>query len=144
MDSIYQKIMVGVDDSKQAGLAVEKAIKLAKEFNCKLIIAHVIDEIYFYSARGEVVQLGEDLRPHINQILKDYEKKAFDAGLENVELVTKKGKPKVVLAKDLVEEYGVDLIIMGATGLGAIDRILLGSTSEFVLRRTSSDVLIVR
>lgn len=144
MENIYQTIMVAVDDSKQAGLAVDRAMKLAKEFNCKLIIAHVIDELYFHSARGEVVHMGEDLRPHINQMLKDYEQKALDAGLENVELVTKKGKPKVVIANDLVDEYDVDLIIMGATGLGAIDRILLGSTSEFVLRRTSSDVLIVR
>ncbi|MEL5941041.1 universal stress protein, partial [Tetragenococcus halophilus] len=38
----------------------------------------------------------------------------------------------------------VDLIILGATGLNAVERLFIGSVSEYVTRNASCDVLIVR
>ena len=38
----------------------------------------------------------------------------------------------------------VDLIMIGATGLNAIERLLIGSVTEYVTRTANVDTLIVR
>ncbi|WP_143464497.1 universal stress protein, partial [Lactobacillus taiwanensis] len=38
----------------------------------------------------------------------------------------------------------IDLIILGATGLNAVERLLIGSITEYVTRTAACDVLVVR
>jgi nucleotide-binding universal stress UspA family protein len=50
-------------------------------------------------------------------------------------------------ADEIVEAAGrpdVDLVVVGARGLGALERVLLGSVSEGVLRHADRPVLIVK
>ena len=51
--------------------------------------------------------------------------------------------PKNIIAKELPKEYNIDLIMLGATGLNAVERLFIGSVSESVIRN-ASDVLVVR
>ena len=71
-------------------------------------------------------------------------KRAKDAGLHNVATVIEMGNPKVLLAHDIPEQEGVDLIMVGATGLNAFERLLVGSSSEYILRHAKVDLLVVR
>ena len=48
------------------------------------------------------------------------------------------------IAKDLPKELGTDLIMIGATGLNAVERLLIGSVTEYVTRTADYDVLVVR
>ena len=59
------------------------------------------------------------------------------------EPVCKIGDPAEEIMK-VVAKHHADLIVMGAKGLGTIDRILLGSVSMKVLQYANSPVLIVR
>ena len=61
-----------------------------------------------------------------------------------METVLEYGSPKVVISKQLTKDYGIDLIMMGATGLNAVERLFIGSVSEYVIRNASCDVLVVR
>lgn len=144
MKEPYKNILVAIDDSEHADMALDRAIQLADEFDSKLLIAHVIDEIYIYSPHGHIVEIEADIRPQIEVMLKKQQQKAYDAGVKNVEIIMVKGKPKVVIANDLVEENDIDLVVMGATGLSRIDKLLVGSTSEYVIRKANCEVLIVR
>lgn len=144
MRNLYKNILVPVDDSKQAELALQKAIKICSTYDCKLTIAHVIDEIYYHSADPHVGVIDKELRPYIKDMLDKYERMANEGGVQEIELVITKGKPKLEISNDLVRDYKVDLVMMGATGMSAIDKLLMGSTSEYVLRHASCDVLIVR
>lgn len=144
MENLYSTVLVPVDDSKQAELALEKAIRICRNYDSKLIIAHVIDEIYYHSANPRVGDIEEELRPHITDMLNRYEGMAKDRGVKEIDLVVAKGKPKVLISSDLVNDNKVDLIVMGATGMSALDKVLMGSTSQYVLNHTSADVLIVR
>ena len=53
------------------------------------------------------------------------------------------GSPAEVLVRD-AEEHESDLVVVGARGLAAVERILLGSVSESVLRHAGCPVLIAR
>ena len=72
---------------------------------------------------------------------------AFDAAESagiNVKTILRFGSPKVEIAKNIPKEHHIDLILLGATGLNAVERILIGSVSEYVVRNAPCDVLIVR
>ena len=52
------------------------------------------------------------------------------------------GQP-VEVAQSLVDEHEIELVVCGRTGTRGIDRLLLGSTAARLVRRLSSDVLVV-
>ena len=54
------------------------------------------------------------------------------------------GNPKTLLARTIPDAEEVDLILVGATGLNAFERLLVGSSSEYILRHAKVDLLVVR
>ena len=58
--------------------------------------------------------------------------------------VTQFGFGKQIIAKEIPEDNHVDLIMLGATGLNAVERLFIGSVSEYVIRNATCDVLVVR
>jgi len=54
------------------------------------------------------------------------------------------GSPRTMISSIIPERENIDLIIMGARGLNAVERIFIGSVSDFVIRRAICDVLIVK
>ncbi|MGO3608506.1 MAG: universal stress protein, partial [Enterococcus sp.] len=49
-----------------------------------------------------------------------------------------------MIANQIPENNDIDLIMLGATGLNAVERLFIGSVSEYVIRNAACDVLIVR
>jgi nucleotide-binding universal stress UspA family protein len=78
------------------------------------------------------------------QTLGDYEAEAKKAGVKNISKVIEYGAPKVMIANQIPENNDIDLIMLGATGLNAVERLFIGSVSEYVIRNAACDVLIVR
>jgi len=69
-------------------------------------------------------------------------RKLIDAGF-TAEPVYQNGKPAQAIMT-VASEQQADLIVMGAKGLGAIARVLLGSVSTRVVQHSSCSVLVVR
>ena len=53
------------------------------------------------------------------------------------------GSPKKEIV-DFAEENDIDLIVMGSTGKGAIDRVLVGSTASYVVNHAPCNVMVVK
>lgn len=140
----YQKVMVAVDGSAEAELAFKKAINVAKRNNGKLLLVHVIDTRAFQTVSSFDGMLAEQATEMAKQTLGDYEKHAREEGCLDVEKVIEYGSPKPLIAKDIPTDHKVDLIMLGATGLNAVERLFIGSVSEYVIRNAACDVLIVR
>lgn len=78
-------------------------------------------------------------------MLDDYEKQARDKGLTKVKQVIEFGNPKTLLARDIPDKEGADLIMVGAIiGLNTFERLLIGSSSEYIMRHAKVDLLVVR
>lgn len=88
--------------------------------------------------------LAEQATEMAKQTLADYESNAKKAGLNNVTSVVEYGSPKQIIAREIPEDNQVDLIMLGATGLNAVERLFIGSVSEYVIRNAACDVLVVR
>lgn len=142
MGKTYQKIIAAVDGSYESELAVEKAIDISLRNHAELLLVHIIDT---YAYQEEVVynNFAEQVE-HSDDVLKYYLQIAKDKGLTNVRYLTEIGSPKTLLTKEIPVKEKADLIIVGATGMNTFERLLLGSTSEYILRHSKIDMLIVR
>ena len=144
MTQRYENIMVAIDGSKEADLAFVKGVQITLRNQGKLTLAHVIDARALQSVSTFDAEVYEELQLEAQNLMAEYEKRAKDAGVTDIQLVIEMGNPKTLLAKTIPEEEHVDLILVGATGLNAFERLLVGSSSEYILRHTSVDLLVVR
>ncbi|WP_078555486.1 universal stress protein [Bacillus alkalicellulosilyticus] len=140
----YEKILVAVDGSDAAKLALEKAIEITKRNNGSLFICHVIDTRSFVTVDQYDQTIVNRSEVKAQELLKSYQLIAEKRGVANVTTVIDYGSPKVKVSKDIAINHEIDLIVTGATGLNAIERFLIGSVSESIARHAKCDVLIVR
>ncbi len=88
-----------------------------------------------------IFQISEDAQNYLNSLKYDIQ---TNDNLMDVEIHVRFGNPKNVIARDFPSEYKTDLIMMGSTGLNAVERMLMGSVTEYVNRTAICDVLIVK
>ncbi len=136
--------MVAVDGSHEAELAFEKGVNVALRNNSRLTIAHVIDTRALQSVSTFDAEVYEELQADAKKLMDEYAQKAKEAGVTDVVTIVEMGNPKTLLATDIPDEQKVDLIMVGATGLNAFERLLVGSSSEYILRHAKVDLLVVR
>lgn len=82
----------------------------------------------------------DEVKKMINEC-KDYAK---SVGFESVEGIIAYGSAKEAMAKKLPEKYDIDLIMVGQSGLNAVERFVTGSVASYIIREARCDVLIVR
>ncbi|WP_028274149.1 universal stress protein [Atopococcus tabaci] len=140
----YQRILVAIDGSREAERAFKKAVEVAKRNNATLIIAHVIDTRSYQSFSTFDGSIADNAKTEARNTLNEYKEYAAKEGLAETVTVLEFGSPKVMVAKQIPDAQNVDLIILGATGLNAVERLFIGSVSEYVIRHARCDVLIVR
>lgn len=140
----YENILVAVDGSDEARLALTKAMELAKDYNAELVIAHIIDTRTFATIEQYDRTIVSRAENYGQELLEKYEQEAKEAGVEKITTVLDFGSPKSKLPKDIAKKYNIQLIVTGATGLNAVERVLIGSVSEAIARHAPCDVLIVR
>ena len=140
---IYKSILIGLDGSDQAKRAFATGLSLAKVLSADLHLAWVVNRDRGMDASfGVNEDFYRDMAERVDKKMTPYIKKAQE---ENVDVVghTVVGNIKTVLTKDLPEENDIDLIIVGKTGANAVERMLQGSHSGYVVGHSNCDVLVV-
>ena len=67
-----------------------------------------------------------------------------DSGVKEVHYSIEFGSPKAIISREFPKKHDIDLIVVGATGLNAVERLLIGSVTEYVTRTADCDILVVR
>ncbi|MCA9766882.1 MAG: universal stress protein [Carnobacterium sp.] len=140
----YNRILVAIDGSKEAELAFKKGVQVAVRNNSSLILAHVIDTRAFQSISTFDGSMAQKANEQATTTLEEYVRYAKNHRVTDISYSIEYGSPKVLIAKQIPEDKEIDLILLGATGLNAVERIFIGSVSEYVIRHAACDVLIVR
>lgn len=130
MLSQYKNIQVAVDGSKEADLAFSKAVAIAKRNHATLEILHVIDTRSFQNVSSFDSAMVEQVSKDAEKRMKDYQARATKAGAEDVHYSIEFGSPKTIIGHDFPKKHNIDLIVVGATGLNAVERLLIGSVTD--------------
>jgi len=143
-----KKILVPIDFSSTSKKAVLYGASLAKTYCAELTIMVVVDDRIFQDGLFDA--------SFIEQEALDTRNKAFEERLEEVRKeVLEKESPINVITKmpfgvafaeiiHYAKEEKTDLIVMGTHGTTGIAHMLIGSTTEKVVRKAPCPVMIVR
>ncbi|CQH58988.1 UspA domain protein [Halobacterium hubeiense] len=138
----YERILVPTDGSEETREAVEHAIDLAAEHDATVHALYVVNSASFSGLPME--SSWESVAAMMNEegaaALDDVEALADDRGVP-VERALVDGNPSREIVRYAED---CDLVVMGTHGRGGIDRLLLGSVAEKVVRSSSVPVLTVR
>ena len=138
---MYSTILVPTDGSAGADAALEEAIDLAAAFDATVHSLYVADTSAAQPETGYV-----DIVESFERIGEETTTEAVDqaerAGVEAVGAV-RTGLPHRTIL-DYAEEAGADLIVMGTHGRTGLERYLLGSVTEKVVRTADAPVLTIR
>jgi len=140
----YSQILVAVDGSKEAEWAFKKSVGIAKRNHATLNLVNIIDTRSFAAIEAYDRSIADRAQKFAEDLLGGYKKEAHAAGVESVNTLVDYGSPKSMISRDLAKRVNADLIICGATGLNTVERFLIGSVSEHIVRSAKCDVLVVR
>lgn len=131
---MFKTIMVPTDGSKNARKAEDVAISIARNFQAKLMVVHIIDEKLIYPF--------EVLEEDGEKILKRATIKGKDQGVD-VQQVLIVGNPTHDMAK-ITEKTGADLLVIGTHGKSGLQKLLMGSVAENTIKTVKIPVLLVK
>lgn len=139
----YDKIMIATDGSKQVEKAVKAAVELARLTGARLYAVYVIASTGYTPRNfGWEESLREILEAEAKRAVTFVEEAGKNSGIE-VESVILDGHP-ADRVMEFAEQEGIDLIVMGTLGRTGLDRFLLGSIAEKVVRHSKTPVMVVK
>lgn len=137
----YKKILVPVDGSDQSYNAVREAVMLAQWSEGELIVLTVKDLVRYYG----IANYGIVETPGLDKLANDILLKVGSIIPAEFKFKTQilSGSPKREIVQ-YAKDNDIDLIVMGATGAGAIDKLLAGSTTNYVVNHAPCAVTIIQ
>lgn len=140
---MFEKIMVATDGSEHGLRAAKMALELGKISGGKVFAiyvadtektAHLPDDMLLFSIRELLLKEGKEA-------VKQVEKLAEEKGVA-FESVVIEGHPSTEII-NYAKKAGMSVIILGAVGRTGLDKFLLGSVAEKVVRNSGIPVLTV-
>jgi nucleotide-binding universal stress UspA family protein len=147
---MYKHILVPVDGSDTSNLALDEAIRLAKELKSELRIVYVVDVVAAYSMTEAALPLVE-----FERMSREWGEKLLATCADKARAASAAFDTKCLVIDtlgnrvyDRLEEeaksWPADLIIIGTHGRRGVNRLLLGSVAEGVMRIATVPVLSIR
>ena len=142
----FKTILFATDFSESSDYAFGKALILARKFNARLLILHVINEPVdlrgFYVPHISFDKLEEEIEEGAQKMMEKF-CRTHIRDYDNFESFIVPGIPYDEVIKKAVAE-SADLIVMGTHGRTGLDHVLFGSTAEKVVRKSPVPVMTIR
>lgn len=143
---ILKNILVATDFSEPSGVALNYGRDLARSYNARLHVLHVVEDI--------LMRYSPEIAYAVPQMQKDLEETAsrdLKALITEDDRNTLMVQPVILTGLNVAEsivsyakDHAIDLIIAGTHGRGAVKHFLMGSVAERVVRLAPCPVLTVR
>ena len=155
---MIRKILIGIDDSKFAEHATEYGFELAHKFNAEVGLVNIVEPIVLPQTTAGLDPLGAISSTGIGSGVEDLELIDIQntqsqniiarviEKYQNEELVISHFNEYGSTADGILncsKEYGADLIVIGTHNRSGLDRFLMGSVAEHVVRHSEVPVLVV-
>lgn len=148
---MFSHILIGVDGSKESFRALNYAISIAKQFNGTVDVMYSIPprvyaelaerEVKIEKASGNVrfVSMLQQEENHIRDLLQEIGSKEE----LNIGFHSRIGDPVETMI-EYVTTFGIELIVVGSSGKGMADRLILGSVSTGIVHKSPVPVLVTK
>lgn len=138
-----RRVLAPVDFSEASEAAVQHAREIAFTYGAEIDLLHVVEEPFYPPAYGvdPAAFPTADVVSNVEKQLGDMAREKI--GYEHVMIEARTGDPANEIL-DYTEGNEVDLIVIATHGRTGLDRMLLGSVAERVLRRAPTPVFIVK
>ena len=144
-----KNVLVATDFSPVSETALVYGRALARTFNGTLHVLHVVDNLAARLSYADPVAgvappvLQADIERAARRNLEEFVTETDRRELHAVTILRVNASTATEIT-EYAKEAAIDVIVIGATGRGAIDRMLMGSVADKVLRRAPCPVLAVR
>ncbi len=145
----FHRILVPFDDSPAASRALDEAIALGELSGSRLRLVHVMDQMAWTNGFEPAVALMRDIVPRMRQAGEKLlaagcaraARKQVSAEAELIVGIT--GRICELIAAEATR-WEADLIVVGTQARHGLDRLVMGSDAELILRHAPVPVLLVR
>jgi len=154
----YKKILYATDLSVNSAHAFKHAISIARRYNAEVTLLHVLPEVdsatmnYVATVMGEEklaafeIDHKQEVRDEIRHRLHQFAKEELSDHPEDVERISDievhYGNPVAHILQH-ADSLGVDLIVLGSHGKGALKYAFLGSVADKILRKSHRPMMVV-
>jgi nucleotide-binding universal stress UspA family protein len=145
---MYKRILVAIDGSDTSKRALREALQLAKDGKSALRVLHVLDLVTFstdtpsgFAAYEEALRVGGE------QMLSDASDIAEKAGVACETKLLEMEEHGRRVSEEIAEDaasWRAELIVIGTHGRRGMNRLLLGSVAESLVRIAPAPVLLIR
>lgn len=148
-----KKILIGIDESSFAEHAAEYGFDIAHSFNAKVGLVHIVEPIVVPSSTNSDLMGTSPIGLAVNDVelmniqndasesLIDRTIKKLGGGLEVTHFNEFGDTADGILT--CAKEFNADLIVLGTHSRTSLDRFLMGSVAEHVVRHSTIPVLVV-
>lgn len=136
------KILVTTDFSPESDRALDYALALARRYDARIYLAHVLTPDPFLYAEPALAEATyEKIRQAAEQGMADILVSGKLRGIPH-EVLLEEGNVWPVIAK-MIEKHEIDLVITGTHGRGKVQKVLIGSVAEEIFRQADCAVMTV-
>lgn len=137
---MYDTILVAIDGSACGHRALVEAIELASAVHARLEVVHVIESGFETEIHAELVRKGRELLDGARAAAEQRGVQCV-VKLEDAEQLL--GDVASAISQALVKTQA-KLLVLGTHGRTGLNRLLMGSVAEKLVRNASTPVLLVR
>jgi nucleotide-binding universal stress UspA family protein len=136
---LLQQILVATDFGDASGAALEYGRAFARRFGASLHLLHVMENTFLRPVPVDPYQMKAAIMQRLTERLTDEDRTSRHA---TAVLETSDNAAKEIV--EYAKGHNIDLIVMGTHGRNAVERLLVGSVAETVVRKAPCPVLTVR
>ena len=146
---MFKRILVAVDGSETAELALQEAIKLAGELKAQLRLVYVVDVVninmgadfpYPPEISEALAKTGRDILDKAGTVAR-YSDVPVETRLIEIDSLGQR-IPETIVKE--AEDWPADVIVIGTHGRRGLSHLFLGSVAEGVVRAATKPVLLIR
>lgn len=139
---MFKKVLIATDGSENNRSALEEGVRVIRECGGTGYAVYVVDTGTYSSSSGEI-PFADTFRVFMGDAKKAFDMLESLSGDLEIETKVLEGRPGAEIVR-FAEEEGIDLIVIGTKGKKGLERLLLGSVAEEVIRSSPCKVLVVK